>query len=185
MHVCNAGFDECGEPNRISRRNRIWCRRRTSTRRIPRQITVDKLQDELKVADLIKRLENPQVSPAEFLHNLLAALCLLSKADGGAILRNSQKRQVDILALYPQCANDVSAPEWLIESAELANKAFSSDNPVVKSFGEHGHRGHPSTKRSVLMIPLHVAEIGQAVAAFVMVRTTKRPFKRASRDSKY
>ena len=136
---------------------------------------MDKLQnsqpqpeDKIKVADLIKRLANPQGSPGEFLHNLLAAQCLLSNADGGAILRNSQKGQVDILALYPQRANDVSAPEWLINSAGLAHKVLSSDNPVVKSFGECGHRGRPSTKHSVLMIPLHVAEIGQAVGAFVM-----------------
>lgn len=132
---------------------------------------MDRLQDdELKVTDLIKRLENPQGSPAEFLYNLLAALCLLSKAAGGAILRDSQKGQVDILALYPRGAGNVSAPAWLMESAGLARKVSSSDKPIVKSLGERGHPDGQAAKQSVLLIPLHIAEVAQAVAAFVMER---------------
>ena len=130
---------------------------------------MDKTQeDELKVADLIKQLENPHGSPAESLHNLLAALCLLSKASGGGILRDGQKGQVDILALYPRGAGNVSAPEWLMESAGLARKVSSSDKPVMKSLSERGQPDGQSAKQSVLMIPLHTAEVGQAVAAFVM-----------------
>lgn len=138
-------------------------------------MTVDKLQKsqsqlegENKVAELIKKLEKPDASPGQFLRNFLAAQCLLSKADAGAILRNGQKGGVDILALYPQPANDVSAPEWLINSAGLAHKVLSSDNAVVKSLDESGPPGQQPTKHRVLMVPLRLAEIGQAVAAFLL-----------------
>ncbi|UCC96382.1 MAG: HlyD family efflux transporter periplasmic adaptor subunit [Phycisphaerales bacterium] len=125
-------------------------------------------EGETKVTELIRRLQKPDGSPAQFLLNLLTAQCVLGNADGGAILRNGQKGHVDILALYPQSANDVSAPEWLVESAGLAHKAFSSDNHTVKSWDEISPCDDRPAKRSLLMVPLHVPETGRAVAAFLV-----------------
>ncbi len=138
-------------------------------------MTVDKLQksqsqleSEQKAAELIEQLRRPGTSPAQSLRNLLAAQCLLNKADSGAILRSGQKGGIDILALYPQTANGISAPEWLINSAGLAQKVLSSDNAVTKSLDEAGPPGQQPTKHRILMVPLRVAEIGQAVAAFLL-----------------
>ncbi len=138
-------------------------------------MTVDKLQKsqsqlegERKVAELIEQLRRPGTSPAQFLRNLLAAQCLLNKADAGAILRSGQKGGIDILALHPQTANGISAPEWLINSASLAQKVLSSDNAAMEPLDEPGPAGQQPTKHRILMVPLGVAEIGQAVAAFLL-----------------
>jgi len=138
-------------------------------------MTVDKVQNsqpqpegQNKVAELIEQLRRPGAGPGQFLRNLLAAHCLLSNADGGAILRNGQKGQVDILALYPQPAGDVSAPQWLINSVGLAQKVLSSDNGVEKLLDESGQQ---PAKHRVLIVPLRTPEVGQAAAAFLLKAT--------------
>ncbi len=100
----------------------------------------------------------------------------MGQADGGAILRNGQKGSVDILALYPQCQNDISAPEWVVQSAGLAHKALSSDNVLVKSLGYPSQRGGAANCR-VLMVPLQMAEIGRVVAAFLVGASNEAAFQ--------
>lgn len=141
-------------------------------------MTVDKSQNsqsrpegQNKVAELIEQLRRPGSGPAQFLRNLLAAHCLLNDADGGAILRNGQKGHVDILALYPQPASDVSAPQWLIDSASLAQKVFSSDNATEKPLDDFGPGGQQPTGQRVVVVPLRAPEIGQAAAAFLLRAT--------------
>ena len=137
-------------------------------------MTVDKLQNSQsqpegknKAPGPTDQPRQPGTGPGQFLRNLLTAHCLLSKADGGTIVRNGQKGRVDILALYPQPASGVSAPEWLINSASLAQKALASDNAVEKFLDEPGPPGQQPTKHRVLMLPLHTPEVGQAVAAIL------------------
>ena len=64
-------------------------------------------------AELIKQLKQFDGSSGQFLMNLLAVQCLLSRADSGAILTNNQQKGVDVLALYPALKEKQSVPSWL------------------------------------------------------------------------
>jgi hypothetical protein len=57
----------------------------------------------LERAKLVERLKQPDSNPAQLPTDLLAAQCLLGFADGGAILRANQERDIDVLAV--RCKN--------------------------------------------------------------------------------
>ncbi|MHC4596161.1 MAG: hypothetical protein ACYS19_14640, partial [Planctomycetota bacterium] len=126
-------------------------------------------------AELIKKLSQFDGSSVQFFWNLLAVQCFLSRADSGAILRSRQDEGVDILAAYPQLPESPAeggheqgerAPAWLSESVSSVREAISTDATIVKSLpaldGEERGTNH------VLFVPLKIAEIGQAVEAFVI-----------------
>ena len=120
------------------------------------------------LSELIEQFHKPNGDPAQFLLNLLAAQCLVGHAEGGAILRLGQEKNVDVLALYPPLEKDASAPQWLSRPAGFAHEALSSDAPVVKPL-DHSNRldGRPD-RRHIVMIPLAMADIGEAVTAFLI-----------------
>ena len=127
----------------------------------------DKLGD-MTIAELIEQFRNSGGSPRRFLLNLLAAQCFLGQAEAGAVLRVSPERNVDILALYPQVKEDAPAPEWLTRSAELAHEALLSDAVVVKPLDETGQLYGQPVERHLMIIPLRMSDIAQAVTAFVI-----------------
>ncbi|MHC4752437.1 MAG: HlyD family efflux transporter periplasmic adaptor subunit [Planctomycetota bacterium] len=138
-------------------------------------MTVDDLQNnqfqilgDMTVAELIEQFHKFDGSPRQFLLNLLAAQCVLGQAEGGAFVRISPERDVDVLALYPQLKKDLPVPEWLTKSAEYAHEALSSDTALVKPLKEPGQLYDQPAKRHVLMVPLRMADIGEAVAVFVI-----------------
>jgi len=117
---------------------------------------------------LIEQFHKPNGGPGQFLLNLLAAQCLLGHADGGAILRVGQEKNVDVLALYPPLEKGASAPQWLARSAGFAHEALSSNGPVVKPLEQPNRLGGQPDKRHIVTMPLGIADIGMAVAAFVI-----------------
>jgi len=120
------------------------------------------------LSELIKQFHKPNGGPGQFLLNLLAAQCLLGDAEGGAVLRVGQEKNVDVLALYPPLEKGASAPQWLARPAGFAHEAQSSDGPIVKPL-DHSNRldGRPD-RRHIVMIPLAMADIGRAVTAFLI-----------------
>lgn len=123
---------------------------------------------DITITELIGRLKQSDGSPRQLLIDLLAAQCSLCPTDGGAVLRVGQERDVDVLALYPQLKKDASAPEWLTESAILAHEALSSDTVVVEPLEEPGQLYGQPARRHVVIIPLKMADIGNAVVAFLI-----------------
>ena len=123
---------------------------------------------DITITELIGRLKQSDGSPRRFLLDLLAAQCSLCPTDGGAVLRVGQERDIDVLALYPQLKEDASAPEWLTKSAIFAHEALSSDTVVVEPLDEPGQLYGQPARRHVVIVPLKMADIGNAVAAFLI-----------------
>jgi biotin carboxyl carrier protein len=126
-------------------------------------------------AELVEKLSQFDGSSGQFFWNLLAVQCFLGRAESGAILRSRQDEGVDILAAYPQLpeistegghAQGRPTPAWLNESVSSVREAISTDATIIKPLpapdGERRGTSH------VLFIPLKMAEIGQAVEAFVI-----------------
>ncbi len=141
-------------------------------------------------AELVEKLSQFDGSSGQFFWNLLAVQCFLGRADSGAILRSRQDEGLDILAAYPQLPESPAeggpdqgrrAPAWLNESASFVREAISTDATIVKPLPaeggyDHGRRCRPAPdgdrgeagRSYVLFVPLKMAEIGQAVEAFVI-----------------
>ncbi|MFB0553135.1 MAG: efflux RND transporter periplasmic adaptor subunit [Phycisphaerae bacterium] len=139
-------------------------------------------------AELIEQLGQFDGSGAQFFTNLLAVQCFLGRADNGAILRNNEQMGVDVLAIYPALRGQQTAPAWLNQSAELIREAASTDarrgearrSPAVivkdlpavpeprlgrRDAEEDDNR---ATRSYVVLVPLKMADIGQAMEAFVV-----------------
>jgi len=132
-----------------------------------------------ELADLLERLKQPNADPTQFLTDLLAAQCFLGQADCGAVLRTGQNNNVEVLALYPPLKRDASAPDWLTRSAGFARDALSSDTIFVKSLDESAQHGGQATQSHIVIVPLSLANIGKAIAAFI-VRTKDKTALEAS-----
>ncbi|HCO94698.1 MAG TPA: hypothetical protein DIU00_12235 [Phycisphaerales bacterium] len=124
--------------------------------------------ENITASELIEQFHKSDGSPGQFLQNLLAAQCFLGPADGGAILRAGQEKDVEVLALYPQLKKSASAPEWLAGTAGLAREAITSEKVVVKPLDKRGQLHGQSAKRHIVMVPSNMVGIGRAVTAFVI-----------------
>ena len=130
-------------------------------------------------ADLLERFKQPNTNPAQFLADLIAAQCFLGNADCGAVLRTGQNNNVEVLALFPPLKRDASAPDWLTRSAGFARDVLSSDTILVKSLDESDQHGGRAVQSHVVILPFNLANIGKAIAAFV-VRTKDKTALEAS-----
>ncbi|NQT01786.1 MAG: HlyD family efflux transporter periplasmic adaptor subunit [Planctomycetes bacterium] len=119
-------------------------------------------------AELIKQLEQFDGSSGQFLTNLLAVQCLLSRADSGAILRNNQQKGVDVLAIYPALKEKQAPPLWLNQSAELIRQAASTDTVIVKALRLQEEIDNKTIQHYAVLVPLKMSDIGQAMGAFVV-----------------
>jgi len=141
-------------------------------------------------AELIKQLGQFDGSGAQFFVNLLAVQCFLGQADSGAILRNNEQKGVDVLAIYPvlsslgrsptQPGGQQTTPVWLNQSAELIRDATSTDAVIVKALRD-ADDGNRANRSYIVLIPLKMADVGQAMEAFV-VRTSDRDALEASQE---
>lgn len=119
-------------------------------------------------AELIKLLEQFDGSSGQFLTNLLAVQCMLCRADSGAILRNNQQNNVDVLAIYPALKEKQAPPFWLNQSAELIRRAASTDTVIVKALGLQEEIDNKTIQHYAVLVPLKMSDIGQAMGAFVV-----------------
>jgi len=119
-------------------------------------------------AELIKQLEQFDGSSGQFLTNLLAVQCLLSRADSGAILRNNQQNGVDVLAIYPALKEKQAPPLWLNQSAELIRRADSADTVIVQALRLQEEIDNKTIQHYAVLVPLKMSDIGQAIGAFVV-----------------
>ncbi|MBA7711560.1 hypothetical protein ES703_120526 [subsurface metagenome] len=144
-----------------------------------------------RAAELIKQLGQFDGSGAQFFVNLLAVQCFLGQADSGAILANNEQKGVDVLAIYPALRGQQTAPEWLNQSAELMREATSTDAVIVKGLPavpeprlgrlDAEENDNRAARSYVVLVPLKMADIGQAMEAFV-VRTNDRDALEASKE---
>jgi biotin carboxyl carrier protein len=142
-------------------------------------------------AELIKQLGQFDGSGAQFFVNLLAVQCFLGQADSGAILANNEQKGIDVLAIYPALRGQQTAPEWLNQSAELVREATSTDAVIVKDLSavpeprlggrDAEEDDNRATRSYVVLVPLKMADIGQAMEAFV-VRASDRDALEASQE---
>ena len=132
-------------------------------------------------ADLFERLKQPNANPAQFLADLLEAQCFLGQADCGAVLRTNQNNNVEVLALYPPLKRDASAPEWLTRLAGFAREALSSDTILVRSLNGSDQHGGRASQNNVVLLPLNLANIDRAIAAFVVRANNKTALETSSR----
>jgi len=119
-------------------------------------------------ADLIKQLEQFDGSSGQFLTNLLAVQCQLSRADSGAILRNNQQNGVDVLAIYPALKEKQAPPLWLNQTAELIRRAASTDMVIVKALRLQEEIDNKTIQHYAVLVPVTMSDIGQAMGAFVV-----------------
>lgn len=134
--------------------------------------------DSKTAAELIEQLEKFDGSSGQFLTNLLAVHCFMAQASGGAILHINQKRGVDVLALYPQLEKAASPPEWLVQSAKVANKVISSDTVAVEPLSRTNQFYDQSAKRHVLMLPFKT-DMSETLAAFLIETTDKADLEKS------
>jgi hypothetical protein len=120
---------------------------------------------EVRVSELLERLGQFDENPAQFLANLLAAQCFLGEADAGAILCSNTEGRIDVLAIYPLFQRGADVPQWLVESVELVREIRNAEPPVVKPLEQSSDQEQP-TRNYVVMIPLKMAEIDNAIVAF-------------------
>jgi multidrug resistance efflux pump len=119
-------------------------------------------------AELIKKLEQFDGSSGQFLTNLLAVQCLLSGADGGAILRNNQQKGVDVLAIYPLLKDKQAPPLWLNQCAELSRQASSKDTVIVQALRIREESDNHTVQHYAVLVRLKIADMGDAMEAFVV-----------------
>jgi len=119
-------------------------------------------------ADLIKQLEQFDGSSGQFLTNLLAVQCQLSRADSGAILRNNQQNGVDVLAIYPALKEKQAPPLWLNQTAELIRRAASTDMVIVKALRLQEEIDNKTIQHYAVLVPVTMSDIGGATGAFVV-----------------
>jgi biotin carboxyl carrier protein len=119
-------------------------------------------------AELIKQLEQFDGSSVQFLTNLLAVQCQLSRADSGAVLRNNQQNNVDVLAIYPGLKEKQAPPFWLNQSAELIRRADSADTVIVKALRVQEEIDNKTIQHYTVLVPLKMSDMGQAMGAFVV-----------------
>ena len=120
------------------------------------------------IAELIKQLKQFDGSSGQFLMNLLAVQCLLSRADSGAILANNQQKGVDVLAIYPALKEKQSVPLWLNKCAELISQATSADAVIVRALNVPEESDNQTIQSYAVLVPLKMSDIGQATGAFVV-----------------
>ena len=123
------------------------------------------------ITELIKQLKQFDGSSGQFLSNLLAVQCLLSRAESGAILANNQQKGVDVLAIYPALTEKQSVPFWLNKCAELVNQATSTDAVIVRAIQSQEEIDNQTIQNYAVLVPLKMSDIGQATGAF-MVRAS-------------
>jgi len=119
-------------------------------------------------AELIDQLDGFDGSPGQFLQNILAVQCFLSQADAGAILRSNEERGVEVLAVYPPLEKGATAPVWLSQSVDIIRDALSEDVVVVKPLDQPNQGKDSQAQGYLLVCPLKLADIGPAVAAFLI-----------------
>jgi multidrug resistance efflux pump len=132
-------------------------------------------------AEIIKLLEHFDGSSGQFLTNLLAVQCLLSGADGGAILRNNRQKGVDVLAIYPPLNNKQAPPLWLNQCAELTRQATSKDTVIVKALQIREESDNQTIQHYAVLVRLKMTDLGEALEAFV-VKATDTNSLEASRE---
>jgi biotin carboxyl carrier protein len=134
-----------------------------------------------ELTELLRRLKQPSPNPGQFLADVLTAHCLLAQADGGAILRAGQNNDVEVLALYPHPQKSSPAPNWLAASAGFVRKALSADSVLVRSLdGSAPSRGRV-TQSHLVTVPLNMAGIGRAVAAFLTKAKSETTLEKRSK----
>jgi biotin carboxyl carrier protein/GAF domain-containing protein len=116
----------------------------------------------LEINELIERLKQTNINPAQFLEDFLASQCLLGLAEVGAILRANKENGIDVLALYPHLKKGASSPEWLKNSVGIAHEAFESGQVVVKALNGSSRSGH------IVIVPIDISGVSKAVAALVI-----------------
>jgi biotin carboxyl carrier protein len=120
------------------------------------------------IAELIKQLKQFDGSSGQFLMNLLAVQCLLSRADSSAILANNQQKGVDVLAIYPALREKQSVPLWLNKCAEFISQATSADAVIVRALQHQEANDNQTIQSYAVLVPLKMSDIGEATGAFVV-----------------
>lgn len=108
----------------------------------------------LTTADIIDRLSRFEGPPEQFLANLLAVQCQVGSAGGGAILRGSQDRPAEILAVYPPLPPGAAAPVWLAQAAEAFPEVLATGATAVKPIHMPGDLYGQPARRHLLLVPL-------------------------------
>lgn len=133
----------------------------------------------LTASELIEQLGRSAESPAQFWANLLSIQCFLGQADAGALLSGSGEGRVDVLAVYPQFEKGATTPAWLVQSAGFAQEVQAGGTVIIRGLKQTQDRG--SVRHYLVMIPVRMVDIGEAVAAF-MIGTDERCVVEASSE---
>jgi len=121
--------------------------------------------DKDMVSELLEQLGSAEENLSHFLTNLLAAECFLGGVDDGAIIRNGQGGQVDIVAVWPQVENATDVAAWVIEVAAMQQQDGGLESVEVKPLGQSQGEDQSPGGHAV-MIPFKTAEIDNTVAVF-------------------
>jgi len=134
---------------------------------IMNQMQVGKFEvaGQVTASDLFERMGRFDEEPSQFLKNLLAVTCFLGEVDEGAILCSKHEGSVDVIAVHPDVERKTTAPAWIVKTADLVRGVVPEEGHVVKITEPSSIDGE-IVKNLVVMIPLGITGIDNAIAAF-------------------
>ena len=122
----------------------------------------------MNAEELLDQLRRFDGTPRQFLINLLAAQCMLGRANNGAFVQVGQDDNIDVLALFPVPEDVKSAPEWLVKSTQYVREALFSDSIIIKPLEEPGQLYGQTPKYHLIAMPSSINELGRAIAVFLI-----------------
>jgi multidrug resistance efflux pump len=122
----------------------------------------------LSTAEVIERLSRFDGPPEQFLATLLAVQCQMASAEGGAILRSTDERRAEVLAVYPALAEGATAPVWLSQAVEFLPEVLTDAATVIKPFYMPDDLYGQPAKRHLIFVPLRRAQAISGLAVFVV-----------------
>jgi len=122
----------------------------------------------LSTAEVIERLSRFDGPPEQFLATLLAVQCQMASAEGGAILRSTDERRAEVLAVYPALAEGATAPVWLSQAVEFLPEVLNAAATVIKPFHSPEDLYGQPARRHLIFVPLRRAQAISGLAVFVV-----------------
>ncbi len=121
----------------------------------------------MDINDLLKSLDSSDGDGRTFLENVLAVECHVCGGEGGAVLRLSEGKGVDVLAVYPPVSGTTRPAAWLVKSAATGAEALSGKRMVVSRI-DGASRGNGEGQYAIALPAAFVP--GGAAALLVVVQ---------------
>ena len=105
--------------------------------------------------------------PHRFLPALLAFQCRLTGAEGGVLLRRSERNRPEILAIYPPQGTGGACTDWIAAAEESSRNVLSEGQTLIVP--ENGAQpADDRSRRQIVILPVKDHQTVRAAAAFLI-----------------